>query len=63
MNANQFLRWLKKRGVETEAHKGGSGHLTLVRGDKTTQMPMHGGRKQLKKGLMAGIRKDLGIEE
>ena len=54
MNANQFLRWLKKRGVETEAHKGGSGHLTLVRGDKTTQMPMHGGQKTAQEGLDGG---------
>ena len=61
MNAGEPRRWLKKRGCTFETHQGGSGHLTVRRGDRTSQLPMHGGRKELGRGLVAKIKKDLGL--
>ena len=60
MNSSQFRRYLAKRGCAFEPGKGG--HLEVLRGDKGTYMPRHGGRKQLGKGLMEKIKKDLAIE-
>lgn len=61
MNAAEFRRWLKARGCSFETHKGGSGHLTVRRGDRTSQLPMHGKRKELGRGLVEKIKKDLGL--
>lgn len=61
MNANEFRRWLDKQGCTFETHKGGSGHLTVRRGDKVSQLPMHGGNKELGKGLVSRIKKQLGL--
>jgi mRNA interferase HicA len=33
------------------------------RGDRTSTLPQHGGRKQLGKGLWSKILKDLGLKE
>ncbi len=62
MNASELRRWLRKRGCTFETHKGGSGHLTVRRGSRASQLPVHGARKELGKGLVAKIRKDLGLE-
>ncbi len=62
MNATKLRRWLKKQGCTFETHKGGSGHLTIRRGQRTSQLPMYGGRKELGKGLVAKIKKDLGLK-
>lgn len=66
MNANELHRWLRKQGCTFETHKGGGGHLTVRRGNRTSQLPMHGVRKELGKelgkGLVAKIRKDLGLD-
>lgn len=62
MNSNEFKRWLKKQGCTFEAKRGGSGHLTVRLGDRTTDLPMHGGDKELKKGLVEGIKKILGLK-
>ena len=62
MNANDLRRWLKKRGCTFVSHKGGSGHLTVRRGNRASQLPMHGGRKELGTGLVRKIKKDLGLE-
>ena len=40
---------------------GGSGHITVRRGDRTSQFPMHGGHKELDPKLVAKIKKDLGL--
>lgn len=61
MKAQEFKRWLAKRGCSFETHKGGSGHLTVRLGKKRSQLPMHGGRKELGKGLMKKIKRDLGL--
>ena len=63
MNANQFKSWLKKHGCTFHKHKGGSGHQTIRRGLRTSQLPMHGSRKQLGTKLVAKIKKDLGLTQ
>ncbi len=62
MNANELRRWLRRQGCTFESHKGGSGHLTIRRGERTSQLPMHGGRKELGKKLVEKIKKDLGLD-
>ena len=62
MNAREFRRWLQGQGCIFHTHKGGSGHLTVRLGDRTSQLPMHGGRKELGRGLVAKIKKDLGLD-
>ena len=61
MNARQFKQWLAKQGCTIESKRAGSGHLTIRRGDRKSQLPMHGSRKQLGSGLIAKIKKDLGL--
>lgn len=61
MNANELRRWLKKRGCTFETHRGGSGHITVRRGRRKTQLPMHG-KKELGTGLVRKIKKDLGLD-
>ena len=47
--------------VQDVACEAGSGHLMVLRGDRVSELPMHGGRKQLGKGLMRKIQRDLGL--
>ncbi len=62
MNAQELRRFLASKGCAFETHKGGSGHLTVRRGDRKSQLPMHGSRKELGKGLVNKILKDLGLK-
>jgi mRNA interferase HicA len=62
MNSSQFRRWLAKQGCAFKAKPGGGGHLIVIRGDRESELPMHGGNKQLGKGLIARIKKDLGLK-
>ena len=61
MNAKELRRLLAAKGCTFESHKGGSGHITVRRGGRTTQLPMLGGGKELGKGLAAKILRDLEI--
>ena len=61
MTSNEFRRWLQSQGCRFKRHRGGSGHLTVYLGDKKSQLPMHGSRKELGKKLVAKIKKDLGL--
>ena len=61
MNAKELRKLLAAKGCTFESHKGGSGHITVRRGERTTQLPMHGGGKELGKSLVAKILKDLEI--
>ena len=63
MTAGELRRWLKKQGCVFQSHKGGSGHLTVRRGDRTSQLPLHGSRKELGPKLVAKIKKDLGLSD
>ena len=49
-------------GCKFETHRGGSGHITVRRGERKSQIPMHGGGKELGKGLVQKILKDLGLK-
>jgi mRNA interferase HicA len=62
MTSSEFKRWLAKQGCTFKTHRGGSGHLTVKRGDRTSQLPMHGSRKQLGSGLVNKIKKDLDLK-
>jgi mRNA interferase HicA len=62
MNANELKRWLAKQGCTFETHRGGSGHLTVRLGERTSQLPMHGANKELGTGLVNKIKKDLGLK-
>lgn len=62
MNASKLKRLLAKLGCQFETHKGGSGHLTVRRGERTSQLPMHGKGKELGTGLINKILKDLGLK-
>lgn len=62
MNASELKRLLAKQGCTFETHRGGSGHLTVRRGDRTSQLPMHGANRELGSGLVNKILKDLGLK-
>jgi mRNA interferase HicA len=62
MNAKELQRFLARNGCTFEAHRGGGSHLTVRRGARTSQLPMHGGRKELGTGLVNKILKDLGLK-
>jgi mRNA interferase HicA len=62
MNSAELKKYLARHGCTFENHKGGSGHLTVRRGTRTSQLPMHGRGKELGKGLVNKILKDLGLK-
>jgi mRNA interferase HicA len=61
MNSDQAKRYLARQGCVFEPGKGG--HVSVRRGDRTSVLPMHGGKKQIGKGLWLKILKDLGLTE
>lgn len=62
MNSNQFKRWLKKQGCTFDESLGKGGHIAVYFKSKKTILPMHG-KKELKKGLIEAIKKQLGLKE
>lgn len=62
MNAQELKKLLTRQGCTFETHRGGSGHLTVRRDDRVSQLPMHGAHKELGKGLVNKILKDLGLK-
>lgn len=62
MNSSELKRWLAKQGCTFETKRGGSGHIIVRLGDRVTDLPVHGGRKELKTGLVEGIKKELGLK-
>jgi mRNA interferase HicA len=62
MNAQELRKLLAARGCTFETHKGGSGHVTVRRGERKSQLPMHGSRKELGRGLVNKILKDLELK-
>jgi mRNA interferase HicA len=62
MNAKELKRWLAERGCTFENKRGGSGHLIVRRGDRKSELPMHGGGKELGTGLVNAIKKQLGLK-
>ncbi len=63
MNAKELRKFLASKGCSFENHRGGSGHVTVRRGNRKSQLPMHGGGKELGKGLVRKILKDLEIKQ
>jgi mRNA interferase HicA len=62
MKYTEFRRWLKKQGCTFKSHQGGSGHVHVYYNGKKTQLPAHGAGKELKKGLVEDIKKQLGLK-
>jgi mRNA interferase HicA len=62
MNAKELEELLRRSGCTIETHKGGSGHRTVRLGERTSQLPMHGSRKELGTGLVNKILRDLGLK-
>ena len=61
MNAPELRRWLRRQGSTFHTHKGGSGHLTIRLGDRTSQLPMHGSGKELEMGTRFEDQERLGV--
>ncbi len=61
MNSSQAKRFLARHGATFEPGKGG--HLIVRLGGRRTILPMHGGKKELGKGLWLSILRDLGLKE
>lgn len=61
MNSNQFKRWLAKQGCSFDETAGKGGHIKVLLNGKSTILPMHG-QKELKTGLVEGIKKQLGLK-
>jgi len=62
MNAQELKKWLAARGCTFEPKRGGSGHLIVKFGDRKSELPMHGARKELGTGLVNAIKKQLGLK-
>lgn len=62
MNAQERKKWLAAQGCTFETKRGGSGHLVVRRGPFKSEIPMHGGRKELGTGLVNAIKKQLGLK-
>ncbi|MFQ6017909.1 MAG: type II toxin-antitoxin system HicA family toxin [Kiloniellaceae bacterium] len=60
MTPAQFKRWLAKHGCTFEPGKGG--HLIVRLKGRKSILPMHGGGKEIGKGLEHKIKKDLGLK-
>ena len=60
MNSAELKKYLAAQGRTFEPQRGGGGHLIVLRGDRRSEPPMHGSRKQLGTGLVNRILKDLG---
>lgn len=62
MTSAELRRFLASKGCTFETHRGGSGHVTVRLGDKVSQLPMHGSKQDLGKGLVNKVLKDLGLK-
>lgn len=59
MTSAQFKRWLAARGCTFEPGKGG--HLRVHLKGRAAVLPMHGSAKEMKKGTVEAIKKQLGL--
>jgi len=62
VNAQELKKWLAAQGCTFETKKGGAGHIVVRRGDRKSELPIHGGRKELGTGLVNAIKKQLGLK-
>jgi len=56
----EFKRWLERQGATFEPAKGG--HIWVMLRGRRAILPMHGSRKEMKRGTIAAIKKQLGLE-
>jgi len=56
----EFERWLEQQGATFEPAKGG--HIWVFLRSRRTILPMHGSRKEMKRGTVAAMKKQLGLE-
>lgn len=63
VNLEQFIRFLREQHKVQIVNKGGRHPKLAILGTRKAVVPTHGGRKQLGKGLMKSIMRDLGIKE
>jgi mRNA interferase HicA len=61
MKYNEFRRWLKNLGADFQKHRSGSSHYRVTLNGKTTIFPDHGS-KDMGKGLVMSIKKQLGLD-
>ena len=60
MKANELKKWLASQGCTFET-KAKLGHIVVRKGDKITDLPMHGS-KEFGTGLVNAIKKQLGLK-
>ena len=60
MTSAEFKRWLERQGATFEPAKGG--HMWVFLADRRAILPVHGSRKEMKRGTIAAIKKQLGLE-
>jgi len=58
VKSSEFKRWLAAQGALFESGKGS--HLKVLLNGKISYLPMHS--KELKKGTVEGIKKQLGLK-
>jgi mRNA interferase HicA len=60
VTSSQFRKWLARRGCQFLSMK--SGHMKVMRSGRISYIPMHGSNRELGKGLVEKIKKDLGLK-
>ena len=58
MKQSEFVRWLKQKGA---TFKDGTNHIKVYLNGKQSHLPRHPA-KELKKGLIEGVKKQLGLK-
>jgi mRNA interferase HicA len=59
LTSNELKRWLERQSCTFEPGKGS--HLKVRFGARSTSLPMHG-KKELGKGVVNAIKKQLGLK-
>jgi len=62
MKYREFRKWLKRLGATFTAHRSGSSHFRVTLNGKSTIFPDHG-NKEIGRGLVEKIKKDLDIKK
>jgi mRNA interferase HicA len=60
LTSGELKRWLEKHGCAFAPGKGG--HLLVRLGARKSVLPMHGGKRDLPKGLVEAIKRQLGLK-
>ena len=60
MTSAELKRWLAKQGCTFAPGRGG--HQVVTLGDKITDLPMHGGKRDIPTGTVNAIKRALGLK-